>query len=37
MLSANGTLMELVRFLDHDEGADKLRDGELNRWVEYSP
>jgi hypothetical protein len=37
MISADGTLMELVHFLDHDEGADELGDGELDRWVEYFP
>ena len=37
MLAADGTVMELVKFQNHDEGPDELTNEEMNRWVDSFP
>jgi hypothetical protein len=37
MLCSDGSLMGLVDFQKHNEGADELTDEELDRWVENFP
>jgi hypothetical protein len=37
MLADDGTVMELVKFQNHDEGPDELTNEEMNRWVDSLP